>query len=143
MAETTSSTQPEPGALRASDADREAAVERLRAHAAAGRLDPDELDERLERAFAARTAGELSELMTDLPAQDAPRRSSRDRSGRRAHFATYARVMLLLVAIWALTGAGYFWPVWPMLGWGVAVLMHARPGGLCGRRRLSTPTPHV
>ena len=137
MAETTSSSPPQPEALRASDADREAVVERLRTHAAAGRLDPDELDERLERAFAARTAGELSELTSDLPAHRVRRRSSRDRSERRAHVAVYLRVMLLLVVIWALTGAGYFWPVWPMLGWGIGVLMHLDPVGLCGRRRLS------
>ena len=34
-------------------------------------------------------------------------------------------VMLLLVVIWALTGADYFWPIWPMLGWGVGIVMHA------------------
>ena len=34
---------------------------------------------------------------------------------------TYLAVSALLVAIWALTGAGYFWPIWPMLGWGVGV----------------------
>ena len=26
---------------------------------------------------------------------------------------------LVFVGIWALTGMGYFWPVWPILGWGV------------------------
>ena len=35
--------------------------------------------------------------------------------------------MALLVVIWALTGAGYFWPIWPMLGWGIGVLSHAAP----------------
>ena len=33
-------------------------------------------------------------------------------------------VMLLLVGIWALTGHGYFWPVWPGIGWGFAVGVH-------------------
>jgi hypothetical protein len=31
--------------------------------------------------------------------------------------------MVLLVSIWVLTGAGYFWPVWPMLGWGIPMFM--------------------
>jgi Domain of unknown function (DUF1707) len=53
--------------LRASDADRERSVAALRHHATAGRLTVDELDERTERAFAAKTLRELAELQTDLP----------------------------------------------------------------------------
>ena len=41
--------------VRASDSEREAVAESLRNHAAAGRLDPDELEDRLGRAFAAVT----------------------------------------------------------------------------------------
>src|SRR5207244_8137411 len=29
--------------------------------------------------------------------------------------------------IWAATGGGYFWPIWPILGWGIAVACHAAP----------------
>jgi hypothetical protein len=54
--------------LRASDADRERSVAALRHHAAEGRLTVEELDERSERAFAARTLRELAELQADLPA---------------------------------------------------------------------------
>jgi hypothetical protein len=53
--------------LRASDADRERSVAALRHHAAAGRLTVDELDERTERAYAAKTLRELAELQADLP----------------------------------------------------------------------------
>ncbi len=42
-----------------------------------------------------------------------------------AHFAVYLAVNALLVLIWALTSATYFWPVWPMLGWGIGVAAHA------------------
>ena len=49
-------------------------------------------------------------------------RSKRD---LRAHVVVYVAVNALLVLIWAVTGAGYFWPVWPMLGWGIAVVIHA------------------
>jgi len=37
------------------------------------------------------------------------------------HAALYAGVNLLLIVIWALTGHGYFWPIWPILGWGVGL----------------------
>jgi hypothetical protein len=53
--------------LRASDADREAAVDALRAHALAGRLTVDELAERVEKAYAAKMLSELAELQVDLP----------------------------------------------------------------------------
>jgi len=53
--------------LRASDADRDAAVEALRTHARAGRLDADELEERIEKAYAAKMLSELAALQVDLP----------------------------------------------------------------------------
>ena len=51
---------------RASDADREAAVERLRTAALEGRLDSDELEERLGAAYAARLCSELTALTADV-----------------------------------------------------------------------------
>jgi hypothetical protein len=39
----------------------------------------------------------------------------------RAHAATYVLVNLFLIGVWAATGAGYFWPIWPIMGWGLAV----------------------
>jgi hypothetical protein len=56
-------------AARAADADREAMAERLRIAAGEGRIDLAELDDRLERAYAARTYGQLRVLVADLPAQ--------------------------------------------------------------------------
>ena len=58
--------------LRASHADRDRVVEVLRMAAGDGRLDTDELDERLERALTARTLAELAALTTDLPAGSGP-----------------------------------------------------------------------
>ena len=43
----------------------------------------------------------------------------------RTHLTAYVAVNALLVLIWFATGAGYFWPMWPMLGWGIAVAIHA------------------
>jgi hypothetical protein len=120
--------------LRASDADRERVAERLRTAAGDGRLTPAELEERLEGAFSARTEAELEPLVADLPA---PPRTPRPRD--RTHERTYVAVMLLLVAIWALTGAGYFWPIWPMLGWGIGVLADAGRLSRPCRRRSSNP----
>jgi hypothetical protein len=54
--------------LRASHADRDQVVELLRVAAGDGRLSPEELDDRLERALNARTYTELALLTTDLPA---------------------------------------------------------------------------
>ncbi len=52
--------------LRASDADREVAVERLREAALEGRLDADELESRLADAYGARTCSELASLTADI-----------------------------------------------------------------------------
>ena len=52
--------------LRASDADRESAAERLRTAALEGRLDDDELEERLSQAYSARWRSELSRLTADI-----------------------------------------------------------------------------
>jgi hypothetical protein len=59
-------------ALRIGDADRERVADRLRQAAGEGRLSPEELDERLGAAFAARTAGELEPLVADLPPEPEP-----------------------------------------------------------------------
>ena len=44
----------------------------------------------------------------------------------RIHLVSYLSVIGFLVAIWFLTSPfGYFWPVWPALGWGLAIAIHA------------------
>ena len=53
--------------LRAADADRDEVTDRLREAAGEGRLEPDELEERVAAALRARTYGELGELLADLP----------------------------------------------------------------------------
>jgi hypothetical protein len=37
------------------------------------------------------------------------------------HATVYVVVNLLLIVVWALTGRRYFWPIWPILGWGVGL----------------------
>ena len=54
--------------MRAADSDRERVAEQLRDAAGHGRLTMDELEERLERAYGAKTYAELEPLTRDLPA---------------------------------------------------------------------------
>ena len=43
----------------------------------------------------------------------------------RSHLVVYVVVNAFLVMIWAITGAGYFWPVWILGGWGIGLVLHA------------------
>lgn len=58
--------------LRVSHADREQVVAALHRHTAAGRLSLDEFGERVDRALAAVTRGDLAAVTRDLPAEAAP-----------------------------------------------------------------------
>ena len=60
------------GSMRASSADRERAVDVLKAGFAEGRLTQDEYNDRMGRAYAARTYGDLAALTADLPAGPLP-----------------------------------------------------------------------
>jgi hypothetical protein len=82
--------------LRAGDQDRDDVAETLRRHHAEGRIDTDELQERLGSALVAKTYAELGALVADLPSE-APR-------GRRLPAAP--RLALLpLVLVAAVLGA--------------------------------------
>jgi class 3 adenylate cyclase len=117
--------------VRASDADRERVAELLRHHYGAGRLSEEDLPERVEAAYGARTVAELEAVTADLPAPPAPRVRSRRRSALeisvRIHLTVFVLVNLMLIGIWAASGGGYFWPIWSLLGWGVGVGCHAAP----------------
>lgn len=41
------------------------------------------------------------------------------------HLAVYLIVNTMLVVIWAVSGQGYFWPVWSIAGWGVGLAFNA------------------
>jgi hypothetical protein len=43
----------------------------------------------------------------------------------RGHVFIYVAVNTMLVVIWAVTGAHFFWPIFPILGWGVGVAANA------------------
>ena len=125
--------------MRASDTDRDRTASLLREHLAAGRLTPEEFSERLDRAFSARTLGEIDSLLRDLPSIDLYRlpdaeltrrpRQSDQRSGHRsghgaawrAAWGSWFTVVLLCFVVWGLTGAGYVWPLWVALPWGAVL----------------------
>jgi len=114
--------------VRASDDEREQAATALRDHAAAGRLTVEELGQRLQTAFAARTRKDLHELFADLPGQvrlaSRPRDDRAKARGHRAHVRAYLVFCVAMVVLWAVTGLGYFWPIWPIMGWGIGVASH-------------------
>jgi hypothetical protein len=144
----------DPRLLRASDADRERTVELLREHHAVGRLTADEFHERLDRAYAAKTRGDLDELLADLPAIDLYRLPSagiqptRRRGSGPLRLAddslslvpagtvpwlTLAVVSVLLAAAWLVVGVttgGAAWIPWFLLvvvPWGVGLSRRSRP----------------
>jgi hypothetical protein len=122
-------------AHRASDAEREAAADRVRTAAAEGRLDDDELDERVGQVYAARTVGELATITEDLPeaaAPPAPPEPAWKAPAVRARLAGFITANLICNAVWLATGAdASWWPKWVLLGTGigvVAALVHALLG---------------
>lgn len=124
-----------------SDAERERAVETLRDHYAEGRLDSDELEERIERAYDARTRADLSALTRDLPRVSGRRTRERlakaNRDAWRAHLTSYTAVNGGLVGIWALTGGGDFWPAWSIAPWGMGLGWHWMAARAAARRLAS------
>jgi hypothetical protein len=112
--------------IRIADADRERTVERLRRAAGEGRLEPEELEERVETALSSRTDAELERLTADLPSERPARRRRRRMAGLRDHRLALAVAAPGMISIWALTGADYFWPMWPILGWGSALFFHGK-----------------
>ncbi|MET7821015.1 DUF1707 SHOCT-like domain-containing protein [Micromonospora zamorensis] len=144
--------------MRASDSDRTAVADRLRVALNEGRLDLHEYDERLQRAYAARTYAELDGLLTDLPPVAPVERSALspltpaappsvgDQPAPVARGVTarwlaevwlpYLKVIAIVVTIWAVTSLLsqdllYFWPAWVAGPWG-AVLAVQTVTGLAG-----------
>ncbi|MGI8779713.1 MAG: DUF1707 and DUF4190 domain-containing protein [Solirubrobacteraceae bacterium] len=123
----------DPPDLRASDADRDAAGERLRVAALEGRLDPAELDERLSAAYAARWCSELARLTTDVtppPATPATRPAFVRTAASTNGFAI-ASIVLGVVWMWWLGS------VLALVFGHVALKQIARTGGAQGGRGMA------
>jgi 2TM domain len=65
----------------------------------------------------------MSQLPPDEERDQAIRRLRAKREFYQ-HVTAYVIVNLGLIVVWALTGGDYFWPVWPILGWGIGLLFH-------------------
>jgi hypothetical protein len=123
---------------RASDREREDCLHELRVAYEEGRLEADELERRAGRAAVAPTRGELTRLTRDLPRSRPPawlRWLARvDRMLLRAHVTVFGTANGSLVALWAATGQGDFWPAWVLVPWTPLLAWHA--GGSWSLRRL-------
>ena len=145
--------------IRASDEDRDRAAAALREHLAVGRLTLEEFNDRLDQAYAARTTGELDQLMSDLPGADLqqlPDASSRRPAGGalsasppsgwpappgpgrlspawRAAWGSWLAISLGTFVIWVLSGAsGGLWFLWVAVPLGALML---------GRWVMGAPAP--
>jgi hypothetical protein len=155
---------PATGAIRASDSDRQAVVNRLRKAMDEGRLGLIEWDERVAQAYRSVTYDELAKVAADLPA-DQPTSRART-AGTPARPATagvvrdlptalkvlwtiWLTVVLINLVVWALVSATgdlkYFWPAWVagpagagLLGISVGVTMVRRSRRSADVRRLET-----
>ena len=67
--------------------------------------------------------------------REAAIRRLRAKRAFRQHLVVYATTNGLLVVIWAVTSPGYFWPVWPMAGWGIGLALHG--WGVYGERPIT------
>ncbi|HEX3924337.1 MAG TPA: DUF1707 domain-containing protein [Streptosporangiaceae bacterium] len=121
--------------IRASDADRDRVATLLREHHAAGRLDADEVQERIDKALTARTLGDLDALTADLPHIDLHRlphesmarggqlqprpRSPLESADARAAVAGAAAIAAIIAAY---VVAGVVFGIWWIPWWLVVVI---------------------
>jgi Domain of unknown function (DUF1707) len=103
--------------MRVSDTERDTAAEQLREHFATGRLNQDELGERLTATFAAKTRGDLDALFADLPPSGHAMAGAAARGGREDYEdhehgrrppagSTFGRVATASVMLWLLLFLG-------------------------------------
>jgi Domain of unknown function (DUF1707) len=149
---------------RASDADRDRTVAALREHLAAGRLTLEEFEERMDKACAAKTLGELDSLMADLPGADLSqlpdasvdhsagsppltrRRPPGSIEAGRGRFSpawrtaggAWLAISLVLFVIWLASGAsGGLWFLWVALALGAVLLVRRMTGAPARSERRS------
>jgi class 3 adenylate cyclase len=144
---------PEPvHGVRATDADRERVVARLRTAAGEGAIDLDELEQRIAVVYEVRTAAELSKVTADLPMVPPPPGAKPPKHRHplvleddefRGHLTTYCLVIGMLVVIWLLSdpgNLGHPWPIYPALGWGIGLGGHYQRASTHQRKRLARAT---
>ena len=122
--------------MRAGDSDRQRVADQLKSALDEGRLDLNEYDERVQRAYSARTYGDLEGLLDDLPgtvpvqhaqvqphaaaAAPQPVEVKKDGHAGRHTFGSALTAFLVCTVIWAISSfssghAYYFWPAWVLI----------------------------
>lgn len=91
-------SRPDP-AMRASDADRQAVIERLRTHTVDGRLTLDEFEARLGEVLDAKTHADLSATLRELPEPPRPAPPVADPSPSRHRSGLPVPVMIVLLVV--------------------------------------------
>jgi hypothetical protein len=147
--------------LRVSDRDRQAAAERLRLALGEGRLDLLEYDDRLAKAYAAVTYGDLEPLFADLPPASAmvapqpppslvvqpPRgpvpSAARLPTALKVLWTIWVAVVSINLTVWLLVSLGngdpdYFWPMWLLVP---GAALFAASAGVIALRGSAPPPP--
>lgn len=62
---------------------------------------------------------------TDIAMRDRAVKRLKKRRDFAAHLLIYTMVNTFIVVIWAVTSRGFFWPIFPIAGWGFGVVMNA------------------
>jgi hypothetical protein len=77
-----------------------------------------------ENDFSPKESLPTTSGMTDKTRDEQLWKIAKKRASFKMVFIGYIGVNLMLVAIWYFTsGPGsYFWPVWPMIGWGLGII---------------------
>ncbi|MFG1642256.1 DUF1707 domain-containing protein [Amycolatopsis sp. NPDC049252] len=136
-----------PARLRAADADRERVATAVQSAGTEGRLTLDEVEERLTHVYAAKFTDELTALTADLP-RPVPqwpgfplsRAALRRHPALRLHLAVVVAIAVVAIVRWAVLGAGFFWPAFPMFWLAVSLFVHA--GVRSARERARTAVPY-
>ena len=66
----------------------------------------------------------MTQHMSEEEMYEVARKRVEEKKGFFIHFAIYILVNAILIVIWASTGAGFPWFVFPLGGWGIGVLFH-------------------
>ena len=116
--------------LRASDADRDKVLDRLRKACAEGRIVAHELEDRIARALRAETYGDLDAVVADLPREKA---ATKQRSRRTRLVLRYPLLGAVLLAVGAIAVAVLAAVAFVVAGLFIVLAMVIR-GGSRGRR---------
>lgn len=74
-----------------------------------------------ERDIHHDTYGSVPPMETDEELRNRALKRLKAKRDLQAHILAYVTVNLMLVGIWWVSGVGFFWPIFPILGWGIGL----------------------